>query len=174
MLKVSFVSLATEKVQVTDLEVRPEVTGGVAIRISGVIGTELIIRQPSHHVVLGHIRWVRRDELFGFGPQIGNALRRIKQVDGKPVRDVVVLHIPEDIVVDITEELDLGLHTPVVAIVFQNGVLVKHATVPSAHQMVGHLVTVLDALLLQQLRRLMEDVHVNPIGDLPMLLGDLF
>lgn len=147
--------------------------GRVSIRVSGVVRAELVVRQPRHHVVLGNVGRIRGNETFCLRPEVRNTLGRIKQVDGKTVSDVVVLHVPENIVVDIAEVLHLGLHTPVVAVVLKDRMLVEHAAVPSAHQMVGHLVAVLDALLLEHLCRLVEKVHIDPVRDLPMFLRDL-
>ena len=48
----------------------------------------------------------------------------------------MVLHVAEDIVVDITEEFDFGLDAPVVADVFEGRVVVEEAAVPPAHLMV--------------------------------------
>lgn len=172
MFEVGLVLFAPEEVQVTDFEIGPEVAGGVTVGITGVIRSELVVRQPLHHVILGNVGWVRGNELLGFWPETRDTLRCIEQVDGKAVRDVVVLHVPENIVIDIAEKLDLGLHTPVVAVVAEDRMPVEHSTVPSAHQVIGHLVTILDTLLLQHLRRLVEGIHVDPVRNRPMLLGN--
>lgn len=172
VLEVCLVLVTPEEIQVTDFKVRPEVAGGVTISILGVVRPQLVIRQPFHHVVIGDVGGVRGNELLGLRPELRDTLRRIEQVDGETVCGVAVLHVPENIIVDIAEVLDLRLHTPVVAVVLEDRVLVKHATVPAAHQVVGHLVTVLDALLLQHLRRFVEKVHVDPIGNRPVVLGD--
>ena len=171
VLEVGFILFTPEEIQVTDFKVGPEVAGGVTIGIPGVIRSELVVRQPFHHVILGNVGRVCGNELLSFGPEIRDTLRCIEQVDSKAVSDVVVLHVPENIVVDIAEKLNLGLHAPVVAEVVEDRMLVKHSTVPSAHQMIGHLVTILDALLLQHLRRLVEGIHVDPVRNRPMLLG---
>ena len=85
-----------------------------------------------------HVFGMCGDEFLRLGPQGGNALRRIVEVDGEAVGLVVVLHPAENVVVDFTEEVDFGLDSPVVADVFESGVFVEHAAVPAAHLVVGY------------------------------------
>lgn len=54
-----------------------------------------------------------RNELRCFGPQGWYRLRRIVKIDCETISLVVIRHIPEDIVVNITEEMNLRLNTPV-------------------------------------------------------------
>lgn len=52
--------------------------------------------------------------------------------------------------------------------------LVEHATVPAAHLVVGDLISVLETLLFQELRRFLEEVHIDIIRDLPVLFRNQF
>lgn len=148
VLEVGLVLVTTEEVQVTNLKVGPEVAGGVAISALGMLGTGLVVRNPLPHVVLTQIRRVRCQELASLGPEGLDGLRGIVQIDGETVGLVVVLHIAEDVIVDVAEELDLGLDAPVIAVLLEGRVLVEHAAVPAAHLVVRKLGGVLDVLLL--------------------------
>lgn len=75
-------------------------------------------------------------ELGRLGPQGRQGMRVVVQGDGEAVRLVVVLHIAENVVVDIAEEVYLGFDAPVVADILKSGMLVEHATVPATHLMV--------------------------------------
>lgn len=81
----------------------------------------------------------------------------------------MVLHPPEDIVVDFAEEMHFGFHSPVVADVLECGVFVEHAAIPAAHLVVGYHRAILDFLLLKHLGRFIEQVAVYPAGDCPVL-----
>ena len=170
IIKVSGVLLASEELHISDFKVGPEMTGRITICSLGVLGAELVIGDPIHHVVVRKIGGVCGEELLGLGPESWDTLRGVKEVDRETVRDVVVGHVAEDIVVNITEELDLRLDTPVVTVFGESRMLVEQATVPAAHLMVGHLVAVLYVLLLQDLRGLFEEVPVDPFGNVPVLL----
>ena len=102
------------------------------------------------------------DELRGFRPQRRDRLRRIVQVDREAVRFVVVLHVSENIVVHIAEEMDLWLNSPVVLCVRKRRVLVEKTAVPTAHLMVGLHSSVLNIVLLQDLGRFLEKLLVDP------------
>lgn len=52
VVKVSRVFVAPEEVHVANLEVRPEMAGRVSVGIAGVFGSELIVSQPCHHVII--------------------------------------------------------------------------------------------------------------------------
>lgn len=116
VLEVSLVFLTTEKIQVTNLEVRPEVTGGVSIAALSMFGPRLVIGDPIQHVVVAQVGGVCGQESASLGPEGGDRLRSIVEADGETIGLVVILHVAEHIVVDIAEELDVGLDAPVVAI----------------------------------------------------------
>lgn len=156
VLEVVVVLLAPEEVQVSNLEVRPEMAGRISVGDLVMLRTDHIIRNPIHHVVLIQIARVRGKELLGFGPEGLDGLGRIIQVDSKSVGLVVILHITEHIVIDTAEELNFRLNAPIVAIVFEGGVLVEHAAIPTAHLVVGDLIGILDVFLQENLSRLLE------------------
>lgn len=148
VLEVGLILLTAEEVHVANLKVGPEVACRVSIGPLGVLRANLIIRDPLQHVIFVQVRGIRGHELLGLGPEGLDGLRSVVEVDSEAVGLVVVLHIPEHVVIDVAEELDLGLNTPVVTIVLQRRVFVEHAAVPTAHLVVRHLRGVLDILLL--------------------------
>lgn len=91
------------------------------------------------------------EKLGRLRPESGNRGGGIVEVDREAVRLVVVLHEAEDVVVDVAKEVHLGLDAPVVLCIGQGGMLVKQTTVPAAHLMVGHLVGILNVVLLEDL-----------------------
>lgn len=148
VLEVRLILFATEEVEIADFEVGPEVAGGVSIGALGVLGTSHVIRNPLPHVVVTEVRRVGGEESLSLGPKGRDTLWCVVEVDGETVGLVAILHVPENIVVDVAEELDIGLDTPVVAVACEGRVLVEHAAVPATHLMVGDLGAVLDVLFL--------------------------
>jgi hypothetical protein len=110
------------------------------------------------------------EELDSLGPQAWDTLRRVVQIDSETVGFVVVLHITEDIVIYIAEEVNLGFNSPVVLSMLQSRMLVKQATVPPAHLMVGFHCAILNVIFLEDFGRLLEDLFVDPRWDFPMFL----
>lgn len=135
-VEILLILLASEEFHITNLEVRPKVTGRVSIRCLRVIRA-LIVRQPVPHVIVREVVGMRREELLRRRPQSWYTLRSIEQVDREAVGLVVILHVPEHIIVNVAEELNLGLDSPVVAGILEGWMFVEHATVPTAHLVVG-------------------------------------
>ena len=174
MIEIIFIRLTPPELHITNLEVAPEMTRRIPVRLVVVLRPPLAIRQPIPRILLMQILRMRRHKLFGFRPQGRDGLGRIIQVYGETVGFVVVLHVAEDVVVDVTEEVDIGLDAPVVAGVEQGGVFVEHATVPAAHLVVGIHFAILDVLFFENFGRFFEEVVVDPRGDGPVLFGDDF
>ena len=162
VVEVIFVRLASPKFHIGDLEVGPEMTGRVAVRSLVVVGSPVAVLEPIDGVVLMHILWMRGEEFRRLRPQGRDAFGRIVEVDGEAVRLVVVFHVPEDVVVDVAEEVDFWLHAPVVAGVGKRRVFVEHAAVPATHLVVGHQVAVLHCLLFEDLGGFFEQGVVDP------------
>ena len=168
MLEIVLISFRPPKFHVCDLEITPEMTRAIPIRFHVVFRPPLTIDHPLLRVVLVHVFGMCGDEFFRLGPQGGNAIRRIVEVDGEAVGLVVVLHPAENVIIDFTKEVDFGLDTPVVADVFKSGVFVEHAAVPAAHLVVGYQGPVLDFLLFEHLCGFVEEIAVDPVGDGPV------
>lgn len=174
VVKVVLVDGAPPKVHVSHLKVAPEVTGRVSLGLLVVLGPAHVVGQPPEGALLvDGILWVVGQELYRLGPQGGQRLGVVVEGDCEAVRLVVVVHVGEDVVVDVAEEVHLGLDAPVVARVAQGRVLVEHAAVPAAHLVVGYLVCVLHAAVLEHARRLVVDLLVDPRRRRPVLARDL-
>ena len=174
MIEISRILFSPEEFHVTDFEVGPEVASGVSICSIRVLWSQLVVRQPVQHIVVGQISGVRGKELLRLWPESWDTLGSVEKVDGETVCDVAVLDESEHIIIYVTEKLDLRLDAPVVTVVLEGWVLIEQTTVPAAHLMVGYLVAILNALLLQHLGGFAEEVHVDPIGDIPVFLRYLF
>ena len=174
VVEVRFILIAAEELHITNLEIGPEVARRISLRITSMIRPQLSIRQPLHHIILMQICRVRSQELLRSGPKVRDTFGRVEEVNREPVRHVVILHVPENVVVHVAEVLDLRLNAPVVSVVLEGGVLVEHAAVPSAHLAVGDFVAVLDILFFEDRGGFAEEVHVYPVWDIPVLLRDEF
>lgn len=174
VVEVILVRLAAPELHVGDLEVAPEMAGRVAVGLFVVAGAALLILEPGAggDGLVPDVLWVGLDEFERLGPEGGDGLGRVVQVDGEAVRLVVIVHVAEDVVVDVAKEVHVGLDAPVVARVFEGRVVVEEAAVPAAHLVVGDHVAVLDVLLGQYLGAFPEEVVVDPGGHGPVLLGD--
>lgn len=168
VIEVVLIRLAPPEVHVPDLKIAPEVTRRVSIRLVPVVWPPGLVHHPVEGAVLVHELRVVGEEFLGLGPQGGDRLWRVVEVDGETVCLVVVLHVAEDVVVDIAEEVHFGLNAPVVLRVGQSGMLVEETAVPAAHLVVGDLVCVLNVVLLEDLHGFLEKIHVDPRGHLPM------
>jgi len=80
---------------------------------------------------------MRSEEFERLEPEGGDALGGVVDVDVEAVGLVMVGHVAENVIVDVAEEFDLGLHTPVVFGVCERWVVVEHAGIPAAHLVVG-------------------------------------
>lgn len=125
MRKVVFVGLTSPEIHIGYFKITPEVAGRIPVSLDVVFRPSLAVCQPFSGIVLDLIFWMCRQEFKCLRPKGGDGLRRIVKVDGEPICLVMVVHIAEDIVVDITEKMDLGLNTPVVTDVSQGRVVVE-------------------------------------------------
>jgi len=174
VVEVILVRLTSPKLHIRDLEVRPEMTGRVSLRPPVDFGSPCAVLQPVHGVVGMYVFRVRGKKCHRLRPQGRDAFGRIVQVDREAVRLVVVFHVPEDVVVDVAEEVHFRLHAPVISGVGESGMFIEHAAVPATHLVVGHQVAVLHGLLFENLGGFVEEVVVYPGGDRPVVLWDCF
>ena len=84
----------------------------------------------------------------------------------------MVCHVPEDVVVDVTEELDFRLDAPVVLCGCEGWVAVEHAAVPTAHLVVAYFAGVLDVVFCEDFGRFFVEVLRDPRGHFPVLFWD--
>ena len=116
MREVVLVGLGAPELHVGDFKIAPEVTGAVAVRFVVVVGPELAVDEPVQRVLLVQVLRVAGEEFDGLGPEGGDGVGGVEDVDVEAVGLVVVLHVVEDVVVDVAEEADFGLDAPVVAV----------------------------------------------------------
>lgn len=173
MVEIILVRLAPPEIHVRDLKVAPEMTCRVTARLLVVLRPLLCILQPLPRidVVTLDILRMRFDKSLRFRPQGWHGLRSVVKINSKSIGLVVVLHVAENVVVYIAEEVDFGFDAPVVADMFQGRMFVEETAVPPAHLVVGDQVPVLDVLLHENLGRLFEEIEVDPSGDIPVFLG---
>ena len=158
MVKIILIRPAPPKRQLGNLKITPKMAGAVAMGLFIMRGPCLAVDEPLHGVLGVQVLRVGGEELDGLGPERGDRLGRVVQVDVEAVRLVVVLHVAEDVVVDVAEELHLGLHAPVVERVLEGGVVVEEAAVPAAHLVVGFFARVLYVVFAEDLGALFIEV----------------
>lgn len=169
MVEVFLVGRRAPEVHVRNLKVTPEVAGAVAICLDVVVWSAVLVGQPFHGVVGMLVMAVCSQEFDSLGPQCCDGLGRVVEVDGKAVSLVAVLHEAEDVVVDVTEEVDFWLDAPVVLHVLESGVVVEQARVPAAHLVVAQHVRVLNVMFLEDICALTEQIAVDPTWHFPVL-----
>lgn len=170
MLKVVLVRFTPPEAHVCDLEIAPEVTCTVAICLQVVLRSPLVVCNPAHCIVRMKVLVVRCQEFECLWPELWNRLRRVVQLNGKAVGLVVVLHEAEDIVVDITEEVHLGLDSPIVLHIRKSWMLVKQPRIPATHLVVAEQVSVLYILLFQYVCALGEQILIYPARHSPVVV----
>ena len=103
VVKVLAVTLAPPKVHVCNLKVAPK----MARRVSSLLVVSravLGVRQPPHGVVRVYVFRMLGHELQCLRPEGLNGFGRVVDVDDETVRLVIILHVLEDVVVNVTEE----------------------------------------------------------------------
>lgn len=174
MIEIVLVNLAAPEIHIRNLKVRPEMTRRVTVRQLVMFRSTFAVGEPLHGVVAVEVFGMRSQELDSFGPERGNTLRRVVEVDGEAVGLVVVFHVAEDIVIDIAEEMDVWFDAPIPLRFLQRRMLVEHAAIPSTHLVVGLQVPVFNVLLFQNLRGLLVEFFVNPFRHLPVFFWNDF
>ena len=172
MLEIRLIRFRAPEIHVGDFEVGPKVAGRIAVRYALVIRPPVTIAEEIVRVFLVQVLAVRCHKLHRLGPERLDALRRVVEGDGEAVRFVVVAHVAENVVVDIAEEVHVGLYTPVVLVFQQGGMFVEEAAVPSAHLVVGLHMCVLHVLVFEVVCALLHQVSVDPAGNGPVFFRD--
>lgn len=138
-----------------------------------VVRVTTVVTEEAHGVALGNVLGVVLDELLGAVPESGDGLDVLVQAQNEAVLLVVLLHEAERIVVDIAEELNGGLNTPVVVVVHHGRLAEEETRLETAHVAVAHRVAVDDLALGHVLANLAGLLLVNVLRERPVLLGDL-
>lgn len=174
VVEIVLVFLAPPEANICDFEVTPKMARRVAIGLLVMDRPPLCVRQPVHGIVRMQVLGMLGNEFGGFRPKRWNRLGRVIERNGEAVRLVVVLHITEDVIVHIAEEVHIRLDPPVVLHVRHGRVLIEKSAIPPAHFVIRDLVSILDFVLFQDLDGLLVDIIANPRGGIPVLLGNQF
>ena len=174
------VRLAAEPGQATNLKVGP--LENVSFRSSKylkltyemalVVVFTAIVTEEAHRVALSNVLGVVLHELLGASPESGNGVDVLVERKNETVLLVVLVHDAERIVVNVAEELDGRLNTPVVFVVHHELLSEEETGLESAHVTVADRVTVDDLALMHILTDLAGLLLVNPLGEGPVLLGN--
>lgn len=116
---------------------------------------------------------MRLDKLLGAVPQCWDGLDVFVQAENETVLFLVVLHILERIVMNITEQFDARFDPPVVFELVQQRMAEKEAGFKSTHVSVAHGVTVDDLSPTHILTNSLRLLLVNPRRERPMFHWNL-
>ena len=174
MVEIILIRLTPPKLHVSDFEIAPEMTRRISIRFFIMFRSALLILQPRSRIlgVVFQVFGVGFGETHCFGPQRGDGFGIVVEVDGEAVGFVVVLHVAENIVVNVAEEMHFGFDPPVVAYVFEGRVTVEETAVPATHLVVGDHGAVLGAFFGEHAAAFAHEVGVYPVGDYPVFFWD--
>ena len=111
-------------------------------------------------------------ELLDAVPQRWDGFDVLVQAQDEAVLLVVVGHVLEGIVVDVTKQLNARLNAPVPLVVLQDLVAEEEAGFVTAHVAVADGVAVDDLLFVHLLTDLCGFLHVDPLWKRPMLFGN--
>ena len=172
MRKVILICLAAPEIHVCNFKIAPEMACTVSVCFAIVLWPQFAVDEPIQCVVFMEVLWMRGEEFDGLRPKCGDRLRRVEYIDVEAIGFVVVLHVMENVVVDVAEEFDLGFDAPIVADVFELRMMIEHATVPPTHLVIRNFVGVLHVLFLEYFDRLLVDIIIDPGWDGPVIAWD--
>lgn len=138
-----------------------------------VVGVSSVIAQEGHRVVGGDVLRMRLDKLLGAIPQCWDGLDVFVQTENKAVLFLVVLHILERIVMNVTKQFDARFDPPVVFKLVQQRMAEKEAGFESTHVSVADRVTVDDLSPTHVLANSLRLLLVNPRRERPMFHWNL-
>jgi hypothetical protein len=163
-LEIVGVSLGAEPFKAADLKVGPE--------MALVVVLTTVITEETHGIVGRDMLGVVLHELLGASPEGRNGVDVLVKRENKTVLLVVLVHDTEGVVVDVAEELDGGLNTPVVLVVHHEFLSEEEARLESAHVTVADRITIDNLSLVHILTDLAGLLLVNPLRERPVLLGN--
>lgn len=138
-----------------------------------VVVLAVVVAEEAHRVVLCNVLWVVLHEFLDTVPESRNGLDVFVETEHKAVLLALLLHQPEGVVMNVAEDLDAGLNTPVVIVVHHEGLAEKEARLESAHVTIADGVSVDDLALPHVLADLLGPLLINVRRERPVLLGDL-
>jgi len=138
----------------------------VVVRISAVVA------QEAHRVAFGDMFRMCLGEVLHAIPQRRNSLDILVETQDEAVLLPVVAHIPEGVVVDVTEEIDAWLNTPVPFKLIHQGVTEEEARLEPAHMSVTDGVSVNDLPLRHIFPDLARLLLIDEVGEGPVFCRD--
>lgn len=137
-----------------------------------VVSLTTILTDEVHSIVLLNVLRVVLHKALHAVPESGDSLDVLEQTDDEAVLLVVLLHESERVTGNVAEELDAGLHAPVVLVVQHQLVAEKESRFVAAHVTVALRISIDDLLATHLLARLFRFVLVNPFWVRPVVLRD--
>ena len=137
-----------------------------------VVSIAISIGDKLHAVTFGDIFGVFLHEALDGVPKRRDSLDVFIQTQNEAVLFAVVCHEFEGVIVDVAEEFDAGLNTPVPLILKHQGMPEEKSRLITAHVTVADAVTINDLPLLHILTNTCRLVLVNPGWETPVFLWD--
>ena len=138
-----------------------------------VVGLTAVLTDKVHGVAAGNVLGMVLHKLLDAIPQGRDRLVVLVQTDDKTVLLVVFLHKAEWVMAHVAEELNAGLHAPVVLVVHHERMAEEEAGLVAAHMAIALRITVDDILATHLLSHRSGLVLVNPLWIGPVLFGNL-
>ena len=138
-----------------------------------VVGLTTVLADEVHGVAGGDVLGVVLHKLLDTIPQGRDGLVVLVQTDDKAVLFAVFLHEAEWVVGHVAEELNAGLHAPVVLVVHHERMAEEEARLVAAHVAIALRITVDDLPATHILSHLPGLVLVNPLWIGPVLFRNL-
>ena len=137
-----------------------------------VVGLSFVVGDKIHEVVLADVFWELVGELFYGTPEGADRSLVLAHGEDETVFLVVDLHELEQIVLDVAEQGDVVVDSPVVLVLVEQLTLPEETGLVAAHMSVWDGSTVRDVLLSESLAGTVELVSINEVRNGPVLLGD--
>lgn len=146
---------------------------GYTYKVTVVIRFAAVIAEETKGVVFDNMLGVVLHEFLHTVPQSWDGLDVFVQTENKTVLLALLMHDSERIVVDIAEDLDTGLDTPIVVVVHHERLAEKEARLESAHVTVADRITIDDLTFPHVLAHLLRLLLVDVGREGPVLLRNL-
>ena len=137
-----------------------------------VVGLAAVVGDEVHEVVAVDELWELRGEVLDGAPEGPDGGLVLADREDEAVLLVVDLHELEEVVLDVAEQRDVVVDSPVVLVLIEELALPEEAGLVATHVSVRDGCAVRDVLLSERLAGLVELVHVDEIRDGPVLLWD--
>ncbi len=138
-----------------------------------VVRGSAVVAQEAHRVAFGDVFGMRLGEVLHALPQRRDRLHVLVETQDEAVLLPVVAHVAEGVVVDVAEEIDARLHTPVPFELVHQRVAEKEAGFEAAHVSVADGVSVDDLPLRHVFPDRARLLLIDEVGEGPVFRRDL-